>query len=263
MTAKAPRLTELKKRQLSRSKVELFCQCPQCFWLNVRKGVRQVSGPAFSLNIAVDALLKKEFDALRASGAAHPLFTQNGLDMIPYADPRLAQWTNNFQGVRWTDPKTGWTLYGAIDDLWLDRSRLTLHPSDYKATSKKDDPNTESLYPGYGRQMEIYTFLLRQQELPFPVSDRGYFYYVNGDKTHAAFDNVLQFRNMLVPRDGDSGWVKATFRAAVACASSDTIPEAGATCEWCSYRAAAMAALSPALPMLATDAPSSSGLLAA
>ena len=59
--------------KLSRSRLELFGQCPLCFWLDSVKGVGRPKSPPFNLNIAVDALLKKEFDVHRAQGTRHPL----------------------------------------------------------------------------------------------------------------------------------------------------------------------------------------------
>jgi hypothetical protein len=47
---------------LSRSKVELYLNCPRCFYLDRRLGIGRPSGPPFNLNSAVDALLKREFD---------------------------------------------------------------------------------------------------------------------------------------------------------------------------------------------------------
>ena len=38
---------------------------------------------------------------------------------MPLQDPRLDAWRRNFTGVRWLDQDTGWTLFGAVDDLWL------------------------------------------------------------------------------------------------------------------------------------------------
>jgi hypothetical protein len=54
-----------KEYKISRSKIELFTECPRCFYLEVVKGVKRPSMPGFSLNSAVDELLKKEFDILR------------------------------------------------------------------------------------------------------------------------------------------------------------------------------------------------------
>ena len=54
------------KWKLSRSKIDLFVECPRCFYLDNKLGVSRPKGPSFTLNIAVDALLKREFDTHRA-----------------------------------------------------------------------------------------------------------------------------------------------------------------------------------------------------
>ena len=40
---------------LSRSKIDLFLQCPRCFYLDRKLGISQPSGAPFTLNNAVDA----------------------------------------------------------------------------------------------------------------------------------------------------------------------------------------------------------------
>jgi hypothetical protein len=54
--------------KVSRSKIELFMQCPRCFWLDVRLKVTRPSSPPFNINKAIDELFKKEFDSYRAQG---------------------------------------------------------------------------------------------------------------------------------------------------------------------------------------------------
>jgi len=51
--------------KLSRSKIDLFLQCPRCFYIDNRLGVARPPGYPFTLNSAVDHLLKKEFDPVR------------------------------------------------------------------------------------------------------------------------------------------------------------------------------------------------------
>lgn len=53
--------------RLSRTRIEMFLDCPRCFYLANRLGLGRPSMPGFSLNTAVDELLKKEFDLLRKS----------------------------------------------------------------------------------------------------------------------------------------------------------------------------------------------------
>ena len=69
--------------KLSRSKIDLFLECPRCFYMDRRLGVGRPPGFPFALNSAVDALLKKEFDGYRARGQAHPL-----IERIPRGSPR-------------------------------------------------------------------------------------------------------------------------------------------------------------------------------
>ena len=40
--------------RLSRSKIELFMQCPRCFWLDVRLKISRPSSPPFNINKAID-----------------------------------------------------------------------------------------------------------------------------------------------------------------------------------------------------------------
>jgi len=83
---------------LSRSKIDLFVECPRCFYLDRRLGVSQPPGYPFSLNSAVDKLLKKEFDIHRAAGTSHPLLKEYKLDYIPFQHARMDQWRDALGG---------------------------------------------------------------------------------------------------------------------------------------------------------------------
>ena len=47
--------------KVSRSKIELYTQCPRCFWLDARLKIKRPSSPPFNINKAIDELFKKEF----------------------------------------------------------------------------------------------------------------------------------------------------------------------------------------------------------
>ena len=70
--------------KLSRSKIELFIQCPRCFWLDARMRIKRPNGPPFSLNNAVDELLKKEFDVYRKAAKPHPIMLDNQIKAVPF-----------------------------------------------------------------------------------------------------------------------------------------------------------------------------------
>ena len=70
------------KWKLSRSKIDLFTECERCFYLDNKLGISRPRGPAFTLNIAVDALLKKEFDAHRSEGTQHSIMKTYNLSFV-------------------------------------------------------------------------------------------------------------------------------------------------------------------------------------
>lgn len=223
--------------KLSRSRIELYMQCPRCFYLDRRLGVDRPPGFPFSLNSAVDTLLKKEFDLLRRSQEAHPLMKQYGIDAVPADHELLDQWRNNFKGVQFLHAETNLLLFGAIDDLWKD-ARGEYIVVDYKSTAKNEEiiALDKDWQDGYKRQMEIYQWLLRHNGLA--VARTGYFVYCNGKLSAARFDGKLEFDLTLIPYEGDDSWVEGTVRDIHACLNSDSIPDADPECDYCNYRSA-------------------------
>lgn len=219
---------------LSRTGLEKFVNCPRCFYLHQRLGVKPPTGPTFSINSAVDHLLKKEFDHYRALGQPHPYMTEAGLNAVPYADLRIESWRNNFKGVRAMHEPSGFEVFGAIDDVWIDQESGQLVVADYKATAKGSEVNLDSDWQaGYKRQIEVYQWLLRQTG--FDVSDTGYFVYCNGDKSAARFDGVVRFKVTLIPYTGSDSWVEGALQKARACLEADVPPEAASDCKQCAY----------------------------
>lgn len=222
---------------LSRSKLALFLECPRCFYLDRRLGVGRPDGPPFTLNVAVDALLKKEFDAYRAEGRPHPLMHAFGVEAVPYRDSRMDAWRDNRKGVR-VDHPTGFQVFGAVDDVWVD-AEGTLIVVDYKATSTEKAITLDDAWKdGYKRQMEVYQWLLRR--LGERVGTRGYFVFANADKAKPAFNGMLHFALSVLPYDGDDSWVDDALTEAHACLSDDELPPSTKYCAWCAYRRAAV-----------------------
>lgn len=223
------------KWRLSRSKIDLFVECPRCFYIDNKLGTARPPGYPFSLNSAVDALLKKEFDIHRAGGTAHPLQSAYGLDVIPFSHPKMDIWRENFKGIDYRHEATGFTVSGAVDDVWAQPDG-ELVIVDYKSTSK--DERIEALdkawHDGYKRQMEVYQWLFRRNG--FRVSDTGYFVYANASKDRAAFDGKLEFEVTLVPHKGDDSWVEGTLLKIKETLDSPDLPAPGAACDYCIYR---------------------------
>lgn len=223
-----------KSWKLSRSKIELFMGCPRCFYIDNKLGTKRPPGPPFSINSAVDHLLKQEFDTHRAKGEQHPLQKAYGIDAIPASHEELNVWRENFKGICFEDPKTGMTISGAIDDLWINGEGEYI-VVDYKATAK-DEAVTElnqEWQDGYKRQMEIYQWLLRQ--LGYKVSNTGYFVYCTGRLDRDAFDGRIDFDVNLIEYVGNDSWVRSVIDDIEICLESDSIPAPAKDCDFCAY----------------------------
>lgn len=222
-----------KSFKVSRSKIELFMECPRCFYLDRRLGTARPPGFPFSLNSAVDTLLKKEFDHHRANASAHPLMKTYGIDAIPFDHPKIGEWRENFKGVQFHHKPTNLVITGAVDDVWVN-PRQELIVVDYKSTAKDGEITLEDEWKdGYKRQMEIYQWLLRQNG--FTVNDIGYFVYANGSTKNEAFDGKLEFDLTLLPYKGSTDWIESTLHDLHACLQSKFVPEAGEECDYCAY----------------------------
>ena len=225
-----------KRFRLSRSKIDLFRQCPRCFYVDNKLGVARPPGYPFNLNSAVDHLLKKEFDIHRAAGTAHPLMKKYHIDAVPYANDEIDVWRENFKGLEHCHRGTGFTVSGAVDDVWVN-PRGELIVVDYKATSKDEEITRleESWHEGYKRQMEVYQWLLRKNG--FSVSDTGYFVYANGKKDKKAFDGKLEFDVTLIAYKGDDAWMEPTL-SAIKMTLDGVLPLSSEDCDYCRYREA-------------------------
>lgn len=229
--------------KLSRSKIELFIDCPRCFWLDVKKGIKRPPPAPYTLNNAIDYLLKQEFDLYRDKGTPHPIMMNNKIKAVPWKTPEMNKWRHNFTGVAYHHEPTDFLVYGAIDDLWLNQEK-EIHVVDYKATGA----NQHQIYDSYGRQMEIYQWLFRKNKIK--VSPIGYFVFARVSKANG-FSNqgalrpgsgqggALPFDIFVEPYKGDDSWIEETLKNARIVFESDEVPKASASCVHCEYRARA------------------------
>lgn len=221
-------------QKLSRSKIELFLDCPQCLWLDVKQGVKRPPGFPFTINNAVDYLLKQEFDLHREAGTPHAVMKKFGVDAVPFKTPEMAQWRHNFTGVRYEHAPTDLLVFGAVDDVWVN-PKGELMVVDYKATGA----NEHKIHDSYRRQMEIYQWLLRKNN--FIVSPTGYFVFAKVNKANgfASDTPVLSFDLFVEPMVGDDSWIEPTLPRIRETINSDVAPKPSEVCEYCKYRASA------------------------
>ena len=169
-------------------------------------------GYPFSLNSAVDALLKKEFDIHRAAGTAHPLMKEYDIDAVPYAHKELDAWRDSLRrGIQFLHEPTNLLIRGGVDDVWVAPTG-ELIIVDYKATSKTEEVSLDA-----------------------EVSPIGYFVYCNGDADAPAFDGKLEFDIKVIPYVGNTDWVEPTIVNMHKCLMDSGIPAASDDCDYCAY----------------------------
>ncbi len=223
---------------VSRSKIDFFLECAQCFYLDRRLGIVRPEMPGWSLNSAVDTLLKNEFDLLREKKQPHALMVYYDIDAVPFSHPDLAMWrddNNKKIGASTLHKETNLNICGIIDDIWQNNKTQELHIVDYKSTSTDYPISLESKYKeGYKRQMEIYQWIFKR--MGFKVSQIGYFFFANGIKNKPAFGGKLEFENSIIPYQGDDSWIESAIFDIKKCLDQNQIPESGKDCQHCAYR---------------------------
>jgi CRISPR/Cas system-associated exonuclease Cas4 (RecB family) len=220
--------------KLSRSKIDLYLNCPRCFYIDRRLGLSQPPGYPFNLNSAVDELLKRDFDRYRRTQTPHPLMEKFGIEAVPFQHDDLEDWRNSTsKGIQFHHEQTNLLITGGVDDVWEGKDGA-LYIVDYKATSKTEDVNLDAPWQiSYKRQMEIYQWLFEMNG--FNVNRIGYFVYCNGKRDKPQFANRLEFDVTILPYAGTTSWIEAIVAEIFECLNRKTIPERTAECDYCIY----------------------------
>lgn len=216
-----------KPLKISRANLQLFKECPRCFWLYKNKGIQRPQGYPYTLSIAVDILLKKEFDGYRERGELHPILADYGVkDAKLYGDyEKLKMWRNNFQGLKHYDQDLNAYLFGAVDDV-LEFNDGRLAVIDYKSSGAQ----VVTVYQDYQMQMDVYAHILNQ--LGEQTAGKAFFVFYQVDKT-SGFGGRLPFKGIIKEVATDSSYVQELFHKAVDLARSDVPPSSHAECKYC------------------------------
>ncbi|MFA5024216.1 MAG: PD-(D/E)XK nuclease family protein [Patescibacteria group bacterium] len=218
--------------KLSRSKIDLFLNCPRCFYLDRKLGISAPGSFPLTLNNAVDCLLKKEFDAYRCKKMPHPLMKTAGVNAVPLESDKLKGWQDFHNGLQYLDTKHNLLIYGAPDDVWVNADGEYI-VADYKATSTDKEITLDDGWKiAYKRQVEIYQWLLKKNG--FKVNDKAYFVYANALVNENNFNSQLKFDIKILGYDGNTDWIESKIEEIYQCLCSNTVPKAS-QCPMCNY----------------------------
>ncbi|MBI4160644.1 MAG: PD-(D/E)XK nuclease family protein [Candidatus Yanofskybacteria bacterium] len=204
------------------------------------KSIGRPQGYPYTLSIAVDQLLKQEFDEYRDKGEMHPVLIAHfdslrslsageGLSQAHlYPDQvQLQKWRNNFEGLKYYDEGLDATLFGAVDDM-LEFNDGSLAVIDYKSSGAKEI----SVYDDYQMQMDVYTYILEQ--IGHKTARKAYFVFYQVDKTDG-FRGRLPFRGQIREVVTDPDYIYEAFKNAVELARSTVPPESHSECGYCNW----------------------------
>lgn len=217
--------------KLSRSKLDLMMECPLCFWMDQRLKIKRPSCYPLTINMAIDGMLKRQFDQCREQKKPHPVMEKFGIDAVPFQHIDIGRWRANASGIRWIDVDTDFLVFGAVDDVWVMKDGV-LCICDYKATGA----NQCTVYDSYQRQLEVYAWLFRQNG--FKVSSTGYWLFAQVKKLEGFDAGRLTFDLTIQKRTLDTGWIPDQLKKARKILNSEKPPESTRGCEHCEYLAA-------------------------
>lgn len=162
--------------KLSPSSLNLFLECPRCFWLYINREIKRPGVPVATITTGLDRVIKEYLNGFRAQGILPPFFK------------------NKIKGKLMPDfPKRGWLEYvdqrfdaklGGFLDECIQIDDKTFAVLDHKTRGSAPD----SVHKAYQLQMDTYTFLLEANK--YPTSRKAYLAYYIPKKINpdAAFE---------------------------------------------------------------------------
>ncbi len=211
--------------KLSPSTLNLFKDCPRCFWLHFNKNIKRPSGIFPSLPSGMDRILKTHFDSFIEKGELPPELKDCKDDCKLFDNIELLEvWRNNFKGIRWEDEK-GNIFRGAVDNILQKGNKLIV--LDYKT---RGYPLKEDTAGHYQNQMDIYNFLLRKNG--YETEDYAYLLFYHPDKVLEKGDFV--FHTDLVKMKIDVKNAENIFKKALNVLNGE-MPEPAKDCEYCKW----------------------------
>jgi len=200
---------------LSPSKLNLLEECPRCFWLDVRKGVRRPQGLMASIVIKIDSIIKKYFDKYEQRGELPPIIRGQVRGRLPSGMPKTLYY--DYGEVR---------LMGRPDEF-LELDDGCIVPFDHKTKSKEP----EEVHNAYLLQMDVYSFLLMVKG--YKTTDKAYlaYYYPCDCDVHDGLDVNCKVVEVRTSFDR----AKRVIDKAVRVLEGD-IPKPSSECEFCRWK---------------------------
>jgi hypothetical protein len=214
------------KLKLSPTSLGLFIDCPRCFWLQMKQGIKRPEAPMSTVPNGLDLALKWYFDRYRNSQGLPPIL-QGKMEgsLVPDQD-EISKFRSHSFGF-WEDSLDA-GFYGMLDECVIEQGKLYA-PLDHKT---RGFPPKET-HEAYIRQVSAYALMLRRNGYPTSASAYLVYYYPlrESDSLHNGFPFAVEVRRVATEPDQ----IYRVFVNAVGVLRSQVCPQARKTCAYCGY----------------------------
>ncbi len=212
------------KTKLSPSALNLFLDCPRCFWLEKNKNIKRPRGIFPSLPGGMDLAIKAYFDKHRQSNDLPPEVSGKLPGNLLADMNLLTKWRNwRATDLRYEDKSLNAVLSGALDDCLIDAGFYI--PLDYKTRGfeLKDDPRKY-----YQTQLDCYCLILESKG----YKTKGLAYLIYYWPLDVREDGIVKFHVEPIRIETNIESAKRIFNDAVVLLTRE-MPESKPECEYC------------------------------
>jgi CRISPR/Cas system-associated exonuclease Cas4 (RecB family) len=216
-----------KKLELSPTTgLNLFLECPRCFWLRYREKVHRPAIPFPSLPSGMDRILKEYYDSFRIKSGMPPEIEGKVEGKLFPDQERMESWRNWRKGLRFEDPKLDAVLRGALDECLFDGKYHI--PLDIKTRGAAPKEGQSEEY--YQTQLDCYAFLLDKNG--YKTRDFAYLVYYFPESVSKK--HQVNFNTEVVKLETDPERAYKIFSEAVNCYRGP-IPPSHTECGFCAW----------------------------
>lgn len=221
LNKKIPRGNKIK---LSPSSLDIFLDCPRCFWLEKNRAVKRPRGIFPSLPGGMDTVIKEYFDGYRLKNELPPEIKGKVIGELFTDITLLKKWRDwKITNLCYEDKSLAVSLSGALDDCLL---KNNLHiPLDYKTRGYelRGDPRKY-----YQTQLDCYSLMLSASG--YKTADIAYLLYYWPLKVRE--DGIVKFHVEPIKIETNALSAQKIVKDA-ALSLYSPMPEASLDCEYC------------------------------
>lgn len=204
---------------LSNSTLNLFLECPRCFWLRFNRKISRPRGIFPTLPTGMDSVIKNYFNQYRNIGELPPLISGK-------VEGKLADISLNLNFV---DSDSDLKITGKLDECLVLNDGIYI-PLDHKTRSSL--PNNVGYSQNYYQtQMDTYTLLL--QKNGYTTRNQAYIVYYSPARGELHKGVPFEVEVHSIPTSPDKALL--LYQSAKSCLEGE-LPPSSTDCEFCIWQ---------------------------